>query len=300
MSVADARIDEPRVRPSSAESHPRRGRDHRHLLVMLVGLAAWWFAAGWRLGRIELTNDGVPLIAQVFPEVGDEPLGEPFDLVTRSTLTLPDGDYRLRVNGVGRLGRTYRFAVNGGETLSHAISLEEGRLLGAEPTPPSPGQIKPREQPIPFATKTVAIELTPGKADLIELTGETMIRRDGVTGRPIWDALRPLIPRRLHEDAADRLRRILVDNRTLDPVQPAPDLDGDGVGDLVWSSPYMTTLLAVSGQSGSVLWEHIPALDDSEEARADGAENGLTRRWPGRGGPRSGRHAGPGRHAYFQ
>ena len=57
---------------------------------------------------------------QVLDESGEEPIGEPVDLVTESTLALPDGDYRLRVNGVGRLGRTYRFAVNRGETIAHA------------------------------------------------------------------------------------------------------------------------------------------------------------------------------------
>ena len=59
-------------------------------------------------------------MAQVLPEAGDEPLGEPFHVIGRwTTLALPAGDYRLRVHGVGRLGRTYRFAVNRGETQTH-------------------------------------------------------------------------------------------------------------------------------------------------------------------------------------
>ena len=62
--------------------------------------------------------------------VGDEPIGEPVEVFKKSTLALPDGDYRLRVNGEGRLGRTYRFAVNRGETIAHKLSLDEGRLLG--------------------------------------------------------------------------------------------------------------------------------------------------------------------------
>ena len=53
------------------------------LLVMFVGSAAWRIYADWRLGRIELTNDGPPLTAQVLPDSGDEPIGEPFDVVTR-------------------------------------------------------------------------------------------------------------------------------------------------------------------------------------------------------------------------
>jgi tRNA A-37 threonylcarbamoyl transferase component Bud32/outer membrane protein assembly factor BamB len=37
-------------------------------------------------------------------------------------------------------------------------------------------------------------------------------------------------------------------------VRPAPDLDGDGVGDLVWASRNGPWLLAVSGKDGRVLW----------------------------------------------
>ena len=109
-------------------------------LVLFGAAAVWYGYAGWRLGWIELTNDGSPLRAQVFPESGDEPVGEPFDVVEHKVLSLPAGDYRLRVHGVGRLGRTYRFAVNRGERQAHALSLDEGRLLGGEPLP----QIWPR------------------------------------------------------------------------------------------------------------------------------------------------------------
>ena len=44
-------------------------------------------------------------------------------------------------------------------------------------------------------------------------------------------------------------------------VRPALDLDGDGTGDLVFVSRNMTSLLALSGSDGFVLWEPAPALD---------------------------------------
>jgi hypothetical protein len=94
------------------------------LMVEVVGFAVWRTYDGWRRGRVVLTNDGPPLTVQVLDESGEVPIGEPFDLVTDSTLALPDGDYRLRVNGVGRLGQTYRLAVNRGETIAHRLSLE--------------------------------------------------------------------------------------------------------------------------------------------------------------------------------
>ena len=78
----------------------------------MVGLSEW------RLGRIELTNDGPMLTVQVLDEPGEHPLGEPVEVFKKWMLALPDGEYRLRVEGGGRLGRTYRFAINRGETIA--------------------------------------------------------------------------------------------------------------------------------------------------------------------------------------
>ena len=163
--------------PPFPGSWPRPPRST--LLAILATLAAWQLYAGWRLGRIELTTDGPPLVLQVLDESGEEPIGEPVDLVKKTTLSLPDGDYRVRAIAVGRLGRTFRLAVNRGETIAHDLSLDEGRLLGGEPGPLTGMQEKPQEQPMPFAGLTVALELAPGKADLVEWTGEALIRRDG-------------------------------------------------------------------------------------------------------------------------
>ncbi len=164
------------------------------LIVLLAGFAVWRFYAWSRLGWIVLTSDGTPLRAQVLAESGDVTIGEPFDLVTQVTLALPAGDYQLRVSAVGRLSRAYRFAVNRGETQTHPLSLDEGRLLGGERDPNLDPFEKAREAPMPFAPVTVALELTPGKADLVEWTGQALIRRDGVSGNPVWDASRRTSP----------------------------------------------------------------------------------------------------------
>ena len=79
------------------------------LLLMVGALAAWWFRAERRMGWIELTTNGAALVAQVLPEAGDAPLGDPFPVMARVTLALPAGDYQLRVHGVGRLGRDLSF-----------------------------------------------------------------------------------------------------------------------------------------------------------------------------------------------
>ncbi len=111
------------------------------IVLELVGLAAWWSYSRWRVGHIALTNEGPPLVVQVLDESGEHPIGKPFDLVTTSTLTLPDGDYRLRIDGVGRLGQTDRLAVNRGETMEYKLSLEEGRPMDGDRTK-APGEVK--------------------------------------------------------------------------------------------------------------------------------------------------------------
>ena len=159
------------------------------ILVSIGAMLGWRSFSDWRLGHIVLTNDGPPLSAQILPESGVEPAGEPFAIVDHATLTLPAGDHRLRVTGLGRLGRTYRFAVNRGETQTHALSLDEGRLLGGEPDTSSGGRPSRNDQPIPFARVTLALELAAPKADFVyEWTGQTLLRRDALTGKVVWDA----------------------------------------------------------------------------------------------------------------
>jgi hypothetical protein len=232
------------------------------VLVLLAGLAAWRFYSTWRLGRVELTNDGPPLFAQVLPESGDEPLGEPFDVVTRATVALPAGDYRLRVHGVGRLGRTYRFAVNAGETQTHALSLDEGRLLGREPIERFGPQEKPREEPVPFAPFTMALELTSGKADLVELSNRSLIRLDGLTGKVVWEVSQTSSSREPGREPNPWIKHLLSSHAsTVTLAEPAPDLNGDGSADLVWTFRDKAAILAVSGKDGSVLWNYAAALD---------------------------------------
>ncbi len=225
-------------------------------LLIVGSFLGWRFYSDWRLGRVMLSTDGPPLTAQVLAESGDDPVGEPFDVGTRTLLPLPAGDYRLRVTGTGLLGQTYRFAVNRGETRTHRVSLDEDRLLGTEP--------------IPYSPVMEAVRLRGGKADFVEWTGQTLIRRDGATGQPIWDAATGKMIRdgsRLvkqscepQRDPVAWLRRLSFFGDRQRPgklVQPAPDLNGDGTGDLVWALEGTPALLALSGADSSLLWTFL-------------------------------------------
>ncbi len=218
------------------------------VLLMLVAVLGWRYYSNWQLGRVELTTNGPPLTVQVLAESEDEPIVEPFDFGTRTVLSLPAGDYRLRLTGAGLLGRTYRLGVNRGESHSYRLSRDKGLLFD--------------EAPIPFAPATDALTLKPGKLDFIHWDGWTLMRRDGVTGQPTWDAASP--GSTVEGDALGWMSRLALYVSNEPPgtlVKPAPDVNGDGIGDVVMAFARTPSLLAVSGRDGSILWTYSAALD---------------------------------------
>ncbi len=228
------------------------------LIVQVVGVTTWWSCWHWRAGHVVLTNDGPPLSVQVLDESDDRPIGEPQDLIRRRTLELPSGGYRLHVEGEARLSRTYRLAINRGESFTQPLTLDDNRLLGERPEPIR-GMPGPRHDPIPFAEEVWALELTLGRSDLIEVS-KTIRRRNGQTGEVVWDALAP--PARGKPPRPGRpWIEWLVDGKAIlgELVEPPLDLDGDGTRDLVWV--YNASFVAVSGQDGSVLWNYDAELD---------------------------------------
>ena len=106
--------------------------------------------------------------------------------------------------------------------------------------------------------------LSPGKADLVEWTGLTLIRRDGASGKPVWDASRPAKPWGEKRDPVawiERLSYLGDEKRPGTLVQPAPDLDDDGTADIVWVFRGTPALLALSGANGSMLWNFMAQAD---------------------------------------
>ncbi|MHB1557754.1 MAG: FG-GAP repeat domain-containing protein [Isosphaeraceae bacterium] len=243
------------------------------LVVLAVILGGWWAYSEWRIGWIELTNRGPVATVRVLGERSDEPIVEPFEVVKNSTLALPDGDYRLRIDAEGRLGRTYRVAVNRGETIKHGIWLDDGRLLGQDSQRfGQGGKDLQYGEPMPFASKTVALELTPGRSDLVEFNGRTLIRRDGTTGKVVWDALSPTGPYHPGREPSRWIRPISRREWPFTILEPAVDLDGDGTRDVLLIFTAGPSFLAISGADGSMIWNHIAAADGPGGPQAEGPE----------------------------
>ena len=168
-------------------------------------------------------------------------------------LSLPAGDYRLRVHGQRACSvRRIASRSTGARPGIIDVSLDENRLLD--------------EQSIPFPSAGDALVLKPGKADFIEWTGGHVApprpsRPASRSGTP-GDRKEPSAPG--HDPFAWMRRLALIPGDEERPgtlVQPAPDLDGDGTGDIVWPSPGTPSLLAVSGRDGSMLWTYSAAVD---------------------------------------
>ena len=133
-------------------------------------------------------------------------------------------------------------------------------MPGGDPVPTGSFQHRPPPH-LPISATTVAIELTAGKADLIDWSDTSLIRRDGVTGHPVWDAFRPPKPFAPGRDPLEWIKKASVDHLRMNILETAPDLDGDGTGDLVCAIGNNPAILAVSGADGSMLWSHVAELD---------------------------------------
>ena len=105
-----------------------------------------------------------------------------------------------------------------------------------------------------------------------------MIRRDGATGKVIWDAFQPAKPFPPDRDPVRWMRNSFYPTRP-GVLEQAPDLNGDGLGDVVLLNAWTPAVLAVSGKDGSMLWNYVAELN------GPGGPRDLNPKSPGRTRP---------------
>jgi tRNA A-37 threonylcarbamoyl transferase component Bud32 len=179
-------------------------------------------------------------------------------------VALPEGDYVARIAAPGLPDEAVRFLVERGQSLRYTIPAPHRRLWPAFSDPSLFETLVKQIEPIAFEGRRIDLVLTrrvptqgPGGAGAQKALCE-VIRLGGGSGKPVWSW-------QLELDETDLLPR------------PAPDLDGDGVRDLVLLSgrePGRPSRLVrvASGASGRPLWS-VPegrALSPPAFADADG------------------------------
>jgi hypothetical protein len=254
-------------RPGLAERAVRWARkQHRNAVIAAVaaaaaallvvgGLLAWNWYAEWRQGRVVLLSDGPLLKAEVLDEQ-DRPVADPFQVSPQGPLApvpvaVPGGAYRVRLSAPGELSETFDLQIERGTRQQFRVGLGDRRPW--EPVGSSP------------LAEVIALV---GRSDVIQFDGTHLRRLDGATGAPLWDLSlegQETVPAGDGMTASVPKAAVLAASTTRGSprppglVRPAPDLDGDGVGDLVWACRSRAMLWAVSGQGapdrkGKELW----------------------------------------------
>jgi hypothetical protein len=228
-------------------------------LVMAGSVAAWSALHEARLGRIALTTDETAphFTAEILDGNRDDPVLEPFTVPTKSPVALPEGSYRVRLSAAGQLSETGMVDVERGVTRSFAVRLGERKLW---------------EQILPQAGASLyAVAVRGGRTDLVERDWSMVRRRDGATGKELWSVTLDASTLPAGTDP-NEWSSIIHGSST--PVHPAPDLDGDGTGDLVWACRAWPALLALSGADGHVLWL-LRVRPEASSAGAPGPKGGV-------------------------
>jgi tRNA A-37 threonylcarbamoyl transferase component Bud32 len=263
-------------RPSVPEQALRWARKHRRSttvaavsalasVMLLVAMAGGWgIYRRSQLGRVLLTTSEPLLQAEVLAPYRDEAVLPSFSLPTRQPVPMPAGSYRVRLSAPDRLSETLQLQVERGARDGFHVALADPTLF-----PPFP---------ISMADTVVLADLDGSASFVVSRMGE-MRRTGGATGQELWKVnLNPENYRNRwrnnHERVAWEQFFQKVNQEEAQLLQPAPDLDGDGVGDLVWSSVNVPALLAISGKGGEVLWWH-PGAPPAEATAKDPKESFL-------------------------
>ena len=219
-------------------------------VVVLGGLLSWYGYRQWQLGHVGFDTteaDSPYLVGEVFDEQGRSVSGL-FTVPTQEQIPLPSDSYRLRLSASGRLSEDFQFFVRRDQQEQYKLNLDDAQLW---PT-----------LPVEHSYELAVLE---GRADVILLNKTGFTRLRGSSCRELWSvdfsADDPQAPAGTAGFPRDWLpghhsrfsgRGRFDEHPRL--IKPAPDLDGDGVGDLVFADRRQAWLLAYSGKEGKLLW----------------------------------------------
>jgi tRNA A-37 threonylcarbamoyl transferase component Bud32 len=253
-------------------------------LVLFVA-GQYWLRADReaRNGSVTLQVDGGSGRGEIFG--ADGKLAVPaFTLPTQTPIELPGGWYRLRVIRPGLLSEDYELFIEQGQRRTFTVGSNDRQLwepmpiegtvagdfgvlhIACEPGPPPPPEPGWAPVPPPAAVIIKRLGIPAGKSEEESRRWEKWAKNPFVPA-VLWE-LR--LKRQDHPALAllgdaewksfcqslESFGHVGKEQRrspgVRELIQPAPDLDGDGVGDLVFI--FGRFVLAISGKEGKVLW----------------------------------------------
>jgi tRNA A-37 threonylcarbamoyl transferase component Bud32 len=241
------------------------------LALGVTGLYWRHAATEARKGSVTLQLEGGLARGEILDADG-KPAVPPFTLPSLAPIELTGGSYRLRVTQPGRLSEDYELFVEQGQHYTFTVGCNDRQLWEPTPMPENNWEFEKLSGVVPV--ESGALHISSECPDRWFTIDAVTIKRLGkAEARPfvpqdVWKlrltpqdpALAPLRAdtwRRLSHDLMSFVpvlpsRFGAVERQVGEMIQPAPDLDGDGVGDFVFVCGQR--LLAVSGKEGKVLW----------------------------------------------
>lgn len=208
--------------------------------VVVLALTVWGIRGYWEKHQAKLSlSTSEPLLqAEILRPQGQETAKQPFSLPTRQPVGVAPGNYEVKLSAPGALSETHLLALEARQEAGFDVSLQNRSLV----------------KDIPIDGGRVELLQLNGPADLIVLRGWDLQRVDAASGNIVWATnLNPHELKELFGKEAEKAAWL----QTLEQLlKPAPDLDGDQVGDLVWSSAEAAAVMARSGKTGGLLWFH--------------------------------------------
>jgi hypothetical protein len=243
--------------------------------ALVVGGTEWWEM--WndaRNSRLMLTTKEGLLSGELLAATGEQVVPS-FTVPNEQPTLVPEGEYQLRAVGRGSLSKTGWVTLNRGPVPEIAVDIDRPELYPSVALNSMTGY-----EVIDFGTgpDLVVMPESPNPADnsrpKSRANPNLLSRISGATGKEIWslditqksEALKELLP-------TDELRSQwwmatvfgwnVTSERPLRVLRPLPDLDADGVPDLVWRLHQGYSLFAVSGKTGRPLWWQPARFTDS-------------------------------------
>jgi serine/threonine protein kinase/outer membrane protein assembly factor BamB len=236
------------------------------IAIAYTGLFAWQKYSTYKddlKSTISFITSGESLVTVIRNDL-DRKLLPDFTTPTATPISLEAGDIRVLASKPHQLSEEFRLHTKEKRPATVQVEIEDRSIFPPLVTP----------------TRPYIVTLA-DHADIIVADKESIERFDGATSKSIWK-IDPTTDAILNQASVDWVNwigftpRDRIDRHSL--LEAAPDLNGDGTGDLVWLSGNSrgtrneppAGLIAQSGVDGRILWVHrlsIPASTNSESFR---------------------------------